>query len=187
VTGDLSGPRSLLTVWLCADGGRTQQGFCGATAVKRWDLRSLAPSSEKRRAREPGADAPRVLRAGRQMPRVLFSSPECRAVVIDLQRGEELGDHQVRERAVVEVIAGRVSIECSGEIVECETGTLVTFEPGEHHTVRALADARLLLLLAPWPAAKLTTESGKGHGQHLPANAVAEPIPSSGTTGDRPA
>jgi quercetin dioxygenase-like cupin family protein len=155
--------------------------------VKRWDLRSLAPSSKKRTAREPGADAPRVPMVGRQMPRVLFSSPECRAVVIDLQSGEELGDHHVRERAVVEVIAGRVSIECSEETVECEAGTLVTFDPGEHHTVRALADARLLLLLAPWPAEQHNTEPEKGHGQRLPANAVAEPIPSLDATADRPA
>jgi quercetin dioxygenase-like cupin family protein len=156
--------------------------------VKRWDLRSLAPSSEKRTAREPGADAPRVPSAGRQMPRVLFSSPECRAVVIDLKNGEGLGDHQVRERAVVEVVAGRVVIESSEETVECETGTLVTFDPGEHHQVRALADARLLLLLVPWPAAKETIESAPGRGEHLPANALAEPIPSSfDTTADRPA
>lgn len=106
------------------------------------------------------------------MPRVLFSSPECRAVVIDLQCGEELGDHHVRERAVVEVVAGRVTIESGAETEECETGTLVTFDPGEHHTVRALADTRLLLLLAPWPAA------------HLPANAVIEPIPPGATTAD---
>jgi quercetin dioxygenase-like cupin family protein len=118
------------------------------------------------------------------MPRVLFSCPECRAVVIDLQRGEELGDHRVRERAVVEVIAGRVSIACSEETVECEAGTLVTFDPGEHHTVCALAEARLLLLLAPWPAANLTLESERGYGQHLPANAVAEPIPSFDTTAE---
>jgi quercetin dioxygenase-like cupin family protein len=154
--------------------------------VKRWDLRSLARSSEKRTAREPGADAPRVPSAGRQMPRVLFSSPECRAVVIDLRSGEEMGDHQVRERAVVEVVAGQVSIESSGETAECEAGTLVTFDPGEHHTVRALADARLLVLLAPWPAAKHYTEAEKGHAQHLPANAVAEPIPPFDTAAERP-
>jgi quercetin dioxygenase-like cupin family protein len=153
--------------------------------VKRWDLRSLAPSSRKQTAREPRADAPRVSSAGQQMPRVLFTSPECRAVVIDLRRGEELGDHHVRERAVVEVVAGRVSIECSGETVDCETGTLVTFDPGELHTVHALADARLLLLLAPWPAAKHNTESERGHSEHLPANAVAEPIPSLDRTVDR--
>lgn len=151
--------------------------------MKRWDIGSLGPSSKKRTAREPGADAPRVPRTGRQMPRVLFSSPECRAVVIDLQSGEELGDHRVRERAVVEVVAGRVLIECSEETVECETGTLVTFDPGEQHTVRALADARLLLLLAPWPAADHGTAE-QGDGQRLPANAMAEPIPSLDETAD---
>jgi quercetin dioxygenase-like cupin family protein len=150
--------------------------------VRRWDLRSLAPSSEKQTARDPGADAPRMPRVGRQMPRVLFSSPECRMVVIDLEGGEELGDHRVRERAVVEVLAGRVSIECAEETVEGETGMLVTFDPGEHHTVRALADTQLLLILAPWPAAEDETGSQAAHTQHLPANAMSESIPSSDTT-----
>jgi quercetin dioxygenase-like cupin family protein len=152
--------------------------------VKRWDLRSLAPSSEKQTEREPGADAPRVPRSGAQMPRVLFTSPECRAVVLDLRGGDELGDHQVRERAVVEVVSGRVSIESAGETVECDSGTLLTFDPGEHHSVRALADARLLLLLAPWPAAKHTAEADEGHDQRLPVNAVTEPIPPGGSTSD---
>jgi quercetin dioxygenase-like cupin family protein len=151
--------------------------------VKRWDLRSLAPSTKKQVARAPGVDALRVPRTGSQMPRVLFTSPECRAVVIDLRDGEELGDHRVRERAVVEVVAGRVSVECSGETVDCDTGTLVTFDPGEHHKLSALADSRLLLLLAPWPA--LDHNSNPDHDQHLPANAVAEPIPPSGAVADQ--
>jgi quercetin dioxygenase-like cupin family protein len=113
------------------------------------------------------------------MPRVLFSSPECRVVVVDLANGEEIGDHRVRERAVVEVITGRVVIESSGETAECDAGTLVTFDPGEEHRVHARADARLLLVLAPWPAAGHYTEEEKGHGQRLPANAFVEPLPSS--------
>ena len=72
--------------------------------MKRWYLPSLPPSSDKRVEREPGADAPRVPSVGHQKPRVLFSSPECRIVVLDLRSGEEMGDHHVRERAVVEVI-----------------------------------------------------------------------------------
>jgi quercetin dioxygenase-like cupin family protein len=119
------------------------------------------------------------------MPRVLFTSPECRAVVIDLRDGEELGDHRVRERAVVEVVAGRVSIECSGHTVDCDTGTLVTFDPGEHHKVSALADARLLLILAPWPALKHNSKAETDHDQHLPANAVAEPVPPSDVAADQ--
>jgi quercetin dioxygenase-like cupin family protein len=119
--------------------------------VKRWDLRSLAPSSKKQRAREPGADAPRVPRSDRQMPRVLFTSPECRAIVIELRGGEELGDHHVRERAVVEVVSGRISVEASGETVDCESGTLLTVDRGERHTVHALA--RCTTAAAPGPLA----------------------------------
>jgi quercetin dioxygenase-like cupin family protein len=120
--------------------------------MKRWYLPSLPPSSDKRVEREPRADAPRVPSVGHQKPRVLFSSPECRIVVLDLRSGEEMGDHHVRERAVVEVISGKVSIEAAEETVECEAGTLVTFDPGERHALRGLDDARLLLTLAPWPA-----------------------------------
>jgi len=133
--------------------------------MKRWHLPTLEPSSDKRTAREPGADAARVPTPGTQKPRVLFSSPECRLVALDLGAGEHLSEHHVRERAVVQVLSGRVAIDASGETVECETGTLVTFDPGEHHALRGLDDARLLLMLAPWP-----------HAEHLPANATSEPI-----------
>ena len=75
----------------------------GGNAMKRWHLPTLKPSSDKRTAREPGADASRVPTAGAQKPRVLFSSPECRLIALDLDAGEELADHHVRERAVVQV------------------------------------------------------------------------------------
>ena len=101
--------------------------------MKRWHLPTLEASSDKRTAREPGADAPRVPSVGAPKPRVLFSSPECRLIALDLDAGEELPDHHVRERAVVQVISGRVAIDASGETVDCEAGTLVTFDPGERH------------------------------------------------------
>jgi hypothetical protein len=44
--------------------------------MKRWHLQSLAPSSDKRRERELGADAPPMPTVGRPKPRVLFSHPE---------------------------------------------------------------------------------------------------------------
>lgn len=114
------------------------------------------------------------------MPRVLFSSPECRAIALDLESGETMGDHRVRERAVVQVVTGRVSIEASGETVECDAGTLLTFDPSERHTVHALEDARLLLILAPWPAPRHYTDGEKEHDD-LPDNAMAEPVSSADT------
>jgi len=156
--------------------------------VKRWHLPTLETSSDKRTAREPGADAPRVPSVGAQKPRVLFTSPECRLVALDLGAGEELADHHVRERAVLQVISGRVAIDASGASVECEAGTVVTFDPGERHALRGLDDARLLLVLAPWPAEGHNAATEREHDQHLPANATAEPLdssPSATATSDR--
>ena len=48
--------------------------------------------------------------------------------MIDLQRGEERGDHHVRERAVVEVVYGSVAIQLTSDAVECSAGTVVTFD-----------------------------------------------------------
>jgi quercetin dioxygenase-like cupin family protein len=145
--------------------------------MKRWDLNSLAPSSEKETPRAPTPEAPRVPRAGAQMPQVLFSTPECRAVVIRLESGGEIGDHQVRERAVVQVVEGRVTIESSDGVAECPAGTLVVFEPGESHAVKAIDDSRLLLILAPWPARGHDVASEEGRAEHLPVNAVVDPLP----------
>jgi quercetin dioxygenase-like cupin family protein len=146
--------------------------------MKRWDLLSLPPSTEKQRPREPGPDAPRVPRRDGQIPRVLFSSPECRAVAVELDRDETMGDHHVRERAVVQVVSGRISIEASGERVECRAGTLVTFSPGERHGVHALEHSLLLLILAPWPAAEHYTDADAPHARHPAPNASVEPVSS---------
>lgn len=83
--------------------------------MKRWNLKSLPPSTEKQQPRAAGPDAPRVPQQERAIPRVLFSAPECRAVVVELESGEKMGDHHVRERAVVQVTSGRVEITASGE------------------------------------------------------------------------
>lgn len=95
---------------------------------------------------------PTVAATGKREPRVLFSSPECRAVVLDLQAGDAMGEHQVRERAVIEVVSGRVRIGPPDAELDAAPGTLVTFEPGERHSVSALEPSRLLLVLTPWPA-----------------------------------
>jgi len=144
--------------------------------VKRWDLSSLPPSTEKERPREPGPDAPRVPRRDGQIPRVLFSEPECRAVVVELAAGETMGEHHVRERAIVHVHGGRVVIAASGERSECGAGTIVAFEPGEPHSVEALEESTLLLILAPWPAAEHYSGADAEHAQQLPPNASVQPL-----------
>jgi quercetin dioxygenase-like cupin family protein len=146
--------------------------------MKRWHLPSLAGSSDKLVDRQAGADAPRRPSLDRQKPQVLFSEPQCRAIVLDLRAGEDIGDHQVRERAVIEVLSGRISIQVADEIEECEAGTLLMLEPSERHAVHGIEDSRLLLILAPWPAPGHNAPTEVPHDQHLPANATVNPLPS---------
>jgi quercetin dioxygenase-like cupin family protein len=84
-------------------------------------------------------------------PEVLRSDGESRAIVIQLPAGEELSDHQVHERAYLVVVSGEVEIVDAGESVSGGAGLLAQFDPNERHAVRAVSDARLLLMLSPWP------------------------------------
>jgi quercetin dioxygenase-like cupin family protein len=104
--------------------------------VEHWDLRTLPVEPHE--------------------PRILDSSRgAARTVVLHLPAGEALQDHQVHERAHLIVVDGEVVIERDGETIVAGPGLLAVFEPGERHAVRARSDARLLLVLAPWP--------GEGH------------------------
>ncbi|MEO8686827.1 MAG: cupin domain-containing protein [Solirubrobacteraceae bacterium] len=86
-------------------------------------------------------------------PQILHSKRgEARSITLFLPAGEELQDHQVHERAHVVVVDGEIEIEVDGgETVTGGPGLLAVFDPNERHEVRARSDARLLLVLAPWP------------------------------------
>ena len=84
-------------------------------------------------------------------PQVLRSDADTRAIAINLPAGEELGDHQVHERAYVVVASGEVEITGDGQTVSGGPGLTAHFAPAERHAVRAVTDVRLVLLLAPWP------------------------------------
>jgi quercetin dioxygenase-like cupin family protein len=96
--------------------------------MEHWDLRTL----------EVEPHHPKILHSARG---------EARSILVNLPAGEELGDHQVHERAYVVVIDGEV--ELGGP--PGGPGFAAVFEPKERHAVRALKDSRLLLVLAPWP------------------------------------
>jgi quercetin dioxygenase-like cupin family protein len=94
---------------------------------------------------------------GSRSPEVLHSQEgESRVVLIHLTSGQELGNHEVKEAALVVVIDGRVRVESGDESIDAGAGMLFRFEPQERHAVSAdSGDARILLVLAPWP--------GQGH------------------------
>ena len=92
---------------------------------------------------------------GARLAAVLETVDGARAIVIHLRPGEQLGDHQVRERAWLAVVEGTARIEAGGDVVEAGPATLLTFEPGERHSVASEGGARIVLILSSWP--------GEGH------------------------
>jgi quercetin dioxygenase-like cupin family protein len=99
-------------------------------------------------------------------PQVLHSDEEGRTIVIHLPAGEELQDHQVHERAWILVVDGEVEIEAAdGTTARGGPGLLALTAPRERHEVRAKTEARLVLVLAPWP--------GDGHPSNQTQRAEA--------------
>ena len=97
-------------------------------------------------------------------PQVLRSDREARVIAIHLPAGEELQQHQTHERAYLLVVGGQIEVEKDGTTESGGPGYLVHFDPNERREVRAASDARLVLVLGPWP--------GEGHPSGRPASAA---------------
>jgi hypothetical protein len=85
-------------------------------------------------------------------PRILASGDDARTVLLRLPAGEALQEHEVHERARIIVVDGEVDVTIpGGDSVAAGSGHLFEFDPGERRTIAARSDARLLLILSPWP------------------------------------
>jgi quercetin dioxygenase-like cupin family protein len=112
--------------------------------METWDIRSLPIEPHK--------------------PEVLRSDEETRAIAINLPAGEELQEHQVHERTYLLVASGEVEIGHDGTKVNGGPGFLAHFGPNERHAVRAISDARIVLVLAPWPGVGHPSRFGEDDG-----------------------
>jgi len=106
---------------------------------------------------------------GSRSPVVLDSDDVGRAVLIGLEPGQRLGQHEVKEDTFLLVVDGSARVEVGGDAVDAPAGTLFRFEPEERRAVSTDSGARLLLFLAPWP--------GPGHYRG------DRPVPATGDPG----
>jgi quercetin dioxygenase-like cupin family protein len=89
-------------------------------------------------------------------PQVLHSEDGvARVIALDLPAGEELQEHEVHEHAWLSVHRGAVEVTAAASTLLASAGCVLHWLPQERHTVRAVEDSLLMLMLAPWP--------GEGH------------------------
>jgi hypothetical protein len=94
----------------------------------------------------------KTVEAESHQPQILASAQDARTILLRLPAGEELQEHEVHERARVVIVDGEVEVSAAdGDGVTAGAGHLFEFEPGERRTLAARSDARLLLVLSPWP------------------------------------
>jgi len=88
---------------------------------------------------------------GSRSPVVLRSDEAARAVLVSLEPGQSLGEHEVKELALVSVVDGAVRVQSGGQTVQGETGAFFSFDAEERRSISTETGARILLILAPWP------------------------------------
>jgi quercetin dioxygenase-like cupin family protein len=140
--------------------GRSAAALC--SALLQTEETESAPKIEKASVRDGTATGLRRLAmqswdlrsvdAEPHQPQILASADDARTIVLQLPEGEELQEHEVHERARVVLVDGEVDVTTAGgEVVLASAGHLFEFDPGERRTIAARSDARLLLILTPWP------------------------------------
>lgn len=88
-------------------------------------------------------------RSGRHT-RTLIKDADLRVVLIALQTGARLEEHQAPGRITIHTLDGRLRVGVAGQSVDLPVGQLMTIGPAIRHDVEALEESAFLLTIV-WP------------------------------------
>jgi quercetin dioxygenase-like cupin family protein len=89
------------------------------------------------------------LRDGR-ISKTLVKYSDFRIVLILMQAGTLMQEHQADARISIQVLSGRVQIQLSEKTLELSVGDLLVLEKCQPHDVKALEESAFLLSIS-WP------------------------------------
>jgi quercetin dioxygenase-like cupin family protein len=78
----------------------------------------------------------------------LFREAGLRGLLLHLNAGERIPEHQTRGAIMVQCLAGKGAFLIAGDRVELRQGLLISVPPAVSHSVMAAGDEHLLLLVA---------------------------------------
>jgi quercetin dioxygenase-like cupin family protein len=94
---------------------------------------------------------------GTRDPHVIHEGDRSRGVLLVLNAGQSLDEHEVRESTWALVVEGAIEVSAAGsdEALTLEQGSLVYWNAQERRSIASPQGARMLMILTPWP--------GEGH------------------------
>jgi quercetin dioxygenase-like cupin family protein len=86
-----------------------------------------------------------------QNARTLIKYDDLRVVLMAVQAGVGIPEHQTDGRLSIQILSGHVQIRASGRTFNLRAGNLLALDRGIRHDVTALEESALLLTIA-WPS-----------------------------------
>jgi hypothetical protein len=94
---------------------------------------------------------------GTRDPHVLHEDEGSRGLLLIMNAGQRLEEHEVRENTWALVVEGAIEVSAAGsdDALVVEQGSLVYWKAQERRSISSPQGARMLMILTPWP--------GEGH------------------------
>lgn len=83
--------------------------------------------------------------------RTLLRTSDMRIVLVALEKGRRMQEHETQETVVIHVLSGNLHLDLPHGPMNLFPGQIVTIEKGARHAVEAYSDSAFLLTLG-WPA-----------------------------------
>ena len=88
-----------------------------------------------------------------QNAKTLVKYDGLRVVLIALQAGSKIPEHQTEGQISIQIVVGHIQVRAQGRSFELRSGGLLALDQGLPHGVEALEESAFLLTIA-WPSGK---------------------------------
>ncbi len=88
-----------------------------------------------------------------QNAKTLVKYDGLRVVLIALQAGSKIPEHQTEGQIAIQIVVGHIQVRAEGRSFELRSGGLLALDQGLGHRVEALEESAFLLTIA-WPSGK---------------------------------
>lgn len=80
-----------------------------------------------------------------------YQNPYLKVVWFGFCANQRLADHHTSSHALIQTLSGRVTVHADGQTMDLGAGAIIALDPGVVHSVTAVEDSVVQLILSPHP------------------------------------